>query len=172
MTLGHMKRFIRFAVVLVSVLFSTAFSCSKKKTIGDPYILYEVHGTVYGSYYVDDTDTPESGDRKKVTSPLKGIKVISDPSSEAAYTSREGRFVVYGRSVPADVVTIAFEDEDGDNNHGTFLRTTRMVELRQRSAGEDRNYEGYFIATGIEVNMILKNDELETDPTPGDGTLK
>ena len=37
--------------------------------IGEPYILYEVHGVVYGS------------------------------SSEVAYTSNEGRFVVYGRSV-------------------------------------------------------------------------
>jgi hypothetical protein len=142
----------------------TAFSCSKKQTIGEPFILYEIHGTVYWSYYVDDTDTPEVGDKKRVTSPLKGIRVISDSSSESAYTSSKGHFVVYGRSVPASVVTIAFEDQDGENNHGTFMRKTQMIELRQRSAVGDRNYEGYWIATDVEVNMFLKNDNLESDP--------
>ena len=72
--------------------------------------------------------------------------------------------MVYGRSVPASVVTIAFEDQDGENNHGTFMRKTQMIELRQRNAGGDRNYEGYWIATDVEVNMFLKNDNLESDP--------
>jgi hypothetical protein len=39
-----------------------------------------------------------------------------------------------------------------------------MVTLRQRSPGGDRNYEGYWIATGVEVSMLLKDDELNTDP--------
>jgi hypothetical protein len=159
-----MKVLFRLIVILSSVFCLTAFSCSKKKTIGEPYILYEIHGTVYGTYYVDDTSTPEEGDKKRVTSPLKGIRVVSDSSSEPAYTSNEGRFVVYGRSVPADVVTIAFEDQDGEGNHGTFMRKTQRNELRQKSAGGDRNYEGYWIATDVEVNMFLKNDNLESDP--------
>lgn len=159
-----MKSFLKIFVILSSFFCLTAFSCSKKQTIGEPFILYEIHGTVYGSYYVDDTDTPEVGDKKRVTSPLKGIRVISDSSSESAYTSSGGHFVVYGRSVPASVVTIAFEDQDGENNHGTFMRKTQMIELRQRNAVGDRNYEGYWIATDVEVNMFLKNDNLESDP--------
>lgn len=159
-----MKVLFRLILILSSVFCLTAFSCSKKKTIGEPYILYEIHGTVYGAYYVDDTSTPEEGDMKRVTSPLKGIRVISDSLSEPAYTSNEGRFVVYGRSVPTDVVTIAFDDQDGEGNHGTFMRKTQRIELRQKSAGGDRNYEGYWIATDVEVNMFLKNDNLESDP--------
>ena len=158
------KGFFRLLVILVSVLCLTAFSCSKKKTIGEPYILYEVHGKVIGTYYVDNTDTPKPGDKKRVTGPLKGIKVTSDSSSEPATTSENGLFVVYGRSVPSETVTIAFEDVDGDGNHGTFLTKTQMVTLRQRSPGGDRNYEGYWIATGVEVSMLLKDDELNTDP--------
>ena len=159
-----MKVFLKLILILSSVFCLTAFSCSKKKTIGEPYILSEIHGTVDGAHYVDDTSTPEDGDKKRVTSPLKGIRVISDSSSESAYTSNEGRFVVYGRSVPASVVIIAFEDQDGENNHGTFMRKTQRIELRQKSAGGDRNYEGYWIATDVEVNMVLKNDNMETDP--------
>lgn len=159
-----MKGLLKLVVILSSVFCLTAFSCSKKQTIGEPFILYEIHGTVYGSYYVDNTETPEEGDKKRVTSPLKGIRVIPDSSSESVYTSNEGHFVVYGRSVPASVVTIAFEDQDAENNHGAFMRKTQRIELRQKSAGGDRNYEGYWIATGVEVNMFLKNDNLESDP--------
>ena len=159
-----MKVVFRLIAILFSVFFLSAFSCSKKKTIGEPYILYEVHGVVSGTYYVDNTDTPASGDKKRVTGPLKGIKVTSDSSSEPAYTSENGRFVVYGRSVPTDVVNIAFEDVDVDNHHGTFLRQVKSISLRQRSPGEGRNYEGYWVATDVEVNMLLKNDELDVDP--------
>lgn len=159
-----MKAVFKLITILFSVFFLTAFSCSKKKTIGDPYILYEVHGIVNGTYNVDNTDTPTPGDTKRVTGPLKGIKVTSDSSSEPAYTSENGSFVVYGRSIPIDVVNIAFEDVDVDNNHGTFLRQVKQIRLHQRSPGEGRNYEGYWIATGVEINMLLKGDDLDVDP--------
>ena len=146
------------------VLVLSAFSCSKKKTIGEPYILYEIHGTVYGSYYVDNVETPEEDDKVKVTSPLKGIKVITDDSSKPVYTSKEGRFVAYGRSVPADVVELVFEDPDGENTYGSFLKKKQRIQLRQRSEDGDRNYEGYWIASGVEVTMFLKNDDLESEP--------
>ena len=159
-----MKALLKIIIILSSVLCLTAFSCSKKQTIGEPFILYEIHGVVYGTYYVDNTETPETDDKKKVTSHLKGIRVISDSSSDPVYTSNEGRFVVYGRSVPTDEVTISFEDQDAESNHGTFTRKSQRVKLRQKSAGGDRNYEGYWIATDVEVTMFLKNDNLETDP--------
>lgn len=146
------------------MLFLSAFSCSKKKTIGEPYILYEVHGTVYGSY----TKVTDGAEPVRVTVPLKGIKVISDSSSEVAYTSDAGRFVIYGRSVPTSQVTIAFEDTDGENNHGLFLKSSPIITLRKKKEGGDRNYEGYWFASGVKVTMLRKDDNLEIDPNPGE----
>ena len=160
--ISNMKGIFRLIIVLSAVFFTTAFSCSKKQTIGEPYILYEVHGIVYGSYYKE----LEGSNKELVTSPIKGIKVISDSSSEAAYTSNAGRFVVYGRSVPTETVTIAFEDVDGENNHGTFLRTTQRVTLHKKKDGGDRNYEGYWIATDVEVKLLRKEDTLDPNPNP------
>lgn len=78
-----------------AVFFTTAFSCSKKPTIGEPYILYEVHGVVYGSYY----------------------KVLDG----------------------AETITLAFEDADGENNHGTYLRHTKSVTLLRKEDTLDPN---------------------------------
>lgn len=122
--------------------------------------MYEVHGTVYGSYMEEN----ENGVLEQVSVPLKGIKVTSDSSSEAAYTSKSGKFVVYGRSVPSEIVTIAFTDDDGENNHGLFLKSDKKVTLRQIKEGGDRNYEGYWIATDVEVTMLKKEDAMESDP--------
>ena len=157
-----MKGIFRLIIILSSVLFTTAFSCSKKQTIGEPYILYEVHGIVYGSYYKE----LDGAKKELVTAPIRGIKVISDSSSETAYTSNEGRFVVYGRSVPTETITIAFEDADGENNHGTYLRQTKHVTLRKLKEGGDRNYEGYLIATDVKVTLLRKEDTMDPDPNP------
>lgn len=157
-------------IALVVAAFSlTAFSCSKQKVIGNPYIMFEVRGTVYGIHYVEDTDTPEEGDLKKVTSPIEGIMVTSDVSSEPAYTTPEGKFVVYGRGPVSDMVSIKFEDKDGGNNHGLFLTTKKSVLLHQTKPGDDRNYEGYWVATGVEVTLLPKDDEL--DPNPGSDVM-
>lgn len=157
-----MRIFIKLVLVVSSVLLLTSFSCSKKKTIGEPYILYEVHGTVYGSFMKEN----ENGVFEQVSVPLKGIKVTSDSSSEAAYTSAAGNFVVYGRSTPSEMVTISFADEDGENNHGLFLKANKRVTLRKKKDGGDRNYEGYWIATEVEVTMLRKEDSLDTEPNP------
>ena len=157
-----MRGFLKIATVLSVVFFTTAFSCSKKQTIGEPFILYEVHGVVCGSYFKE----VEGGGKEYVTVPLKGIKVTSDSSSEAAYTSEQGSFVVYGRSVPMETVEIAFEDVDVENNHGLFLRTTQRVTLRKQKEGGDRNYEGYWIATDVKVTMLKKDDSLDVNPNP------
>jgi hypothetical protein len=155
-----MRRFLKTVSIIASFLLLTSFSCSKKKTIGDPFILYEVHGTVYGSYMKEN----DNGVLEQVSVPLKGIKVTSDSSSEPAYTSSAGKFVVYGRSVPSEVVTIAFTDDDGENNHGLFLKSEKKVSLRHLRDGGDRNYEGYWIATDVEVTMLKKADSMESDP--------
>lgn len=160
-----MKSLIKIIFLITASLCLTAFSCSKQKAIGNPYIMFEVRGTVYGIYYVENTDTPEEGDLMKVTSPIEGIKVTTDISSEPALTTSKGNFVVYGRGPVSDHTTIKFEDPDGDGNHGHFLTTKKSVLLHQTKPGDDKNYEGYWVATGVEVTLLQKDDEL--DPNPG-----
>ena len=123
-------------------------SCSKKKTIGSPYILYEIHGTV--------TD----GDGNF----LKGISVSSGESGSDV-TSANGEFVIYGRSVPSEYADIVCEDTDGSNNGGDFMKTTVSVQMKLRSAGSGNNKGNYF-ASGVVVQMLLKNEGMQDDVTP------
>lgn len=118
-------RFLRTVLLLVASLSLTAFSCSKKKTIGDPYMLFEVHGTVYGDHKVADESTPQEGD-----------------------------------SVP-----LVFTDEDRYANGGPYQKQSKTVILRQRDAGDDLNYRGYWFASEVEVKMLLKNESLNPDPS-------
>ena len=130
-----------------------AVSCGRKENPGTPYILYEIHGNV-----VDQAGKP-----------IEGIKVTSG-SSEADMTSVNGEFVIFGKSVPATYgyVTVVCEDIDGDSNGGAFMKTTKSVELRLRSAGSGNNKGNYF-ASQVLVSMIPKNDGLQNGndaPTP------
>ena len=141
-----MNRFVR--AIILSMVFLLAISCSSKKTIGDPYILYEIHGQVL------DQDG----------NPLKDIVVYSGDSDEDK-TSANGEFVIFGRSVPARYVSLTCEDKDGDLNGGSYIKTSVSVELKLRSAGSGNNKGNYF-ASGVEVRMILKNDDLQDDMNP------
>lgn len=160
----RMMRFLRTVLLLVASLSLTAFSCSKKKTIGDPYMLFEVHGTVYGDHKVADESTPQEGDSVLVTLPVKGIRVTSG-NSEAVYTGSDGSFVIYGRSVPGSSVSLVFTDEDRYANGGPYQKQSKTVILRQRDAGDDLNYRGYWFASEVEVKMLLKNESLNPDPS-------
>ena len=121
-----MRYFLRAVVLICSLFTLMAFSCSKKKTIGDPYILFEIHGTVYGDCPVADETTPQPDDYVMVSQPLKGVKVSSG-NNEAVYTNSNGTFVIYGRSNPGTSVAIVIEDEDGASNGGPFQRLNRNV---------------------------------------------
>ena len=157
-----MKRFVSALIVLCSVFSLLSFSCSKKKTIGEPYILFEIHGTVYGKHKTENVDTPQEGDYKYVTGPVKGIRVSSG-QAEPVYTDSKGRFVLYGRQAPSDAATLVFIDDDAALNGGPYQRASVNVKMRQRDGGDDRNYEGYWFASGIEVELLLKNESLDTD---------
>lgn len=160
-----MRSFFKALAVILSTFTLMAFSCSRKKTIGDPYILFEIHGTVYGDCPVADETTPQPDDYVMVSQPLKGVKVSSG-NNEAVYTNSNGTFVIYGRSNPGTSVAIVIEDDDGASNGGPFQRMTRNVELRQRDAGDAGNYRGYWFASGVEVKMLLKNESIDPNPTP------
>ena len=158
-----MRSFLRAAVLVCSIFTLMAFSCSKKKTIGDPYMLYEVHGTVYGDQKVSDTSTPQEDDYITVTVPLKGIKVTSG-DGDPVYTNSDGGFVLYGRSNPGTSVSLIFQDDDAAMNGGPYQRLTKTIELRQRDAGDSGNYRGYWFASGVEVKMLLKNESINPEP--------
>ena len=137
---------IRKALIFMALLL--AVSCSEKKTIGNPYILYEIHGVV----------TDQDGN------PLKGI-YVSSGNSEADITSANGEFVIYGRSVPSSSATITCEDKDGQENGGSYLKTSVSVELKLRSAGSGNNKGNYF-ASQVKVAMLLKNAGMQDDENP------
>lgn len=130
-----------------------AVSCGRKENPGAPYILYEVHGNVV------DIDG----------NPLKGIKVYSG-TAEAAYTSVNGAFVIFGKSSPSHSGTalVTCEDTDGEENGGHFLKTDQNVKLRLRNAGSGNNKGNYF-ASEVVVTMLLKNEGIQDGidpPTP------
>lgn len=136
----------------ISVLFMSvallAVSCSSKKTIGNPYILYEIHGTVTDPQGV----------------PVSGIAVSSgDMGSDV--TSANGEFVLFARSAPSEYATVVCEDKDGEANGGSFLKTSVTVQLKLRSAGNGNNKGNYF-ASEVLVRMIPKNDEMQGGVNP------
>ena len=159
-----MRYFLRAVIVTCSIFTLMAFSCSKKKTIGDPYMLYEVHGTVYGDQKVLDTSTPQEDDYVTVTLPLKNIRVSSG-DGDPAYTNADGKFVLYGRSNPGTSISLVFQDDDAAMNGGPYQKLTKTIELRQRDAGDSGNYRGYWFASGVEVKMLLKSESINPEPT-------
>ncbi len=158
-----MRCFLRAVFIICPIFTLMAFSCSKKKTIGEPYILFEVHGTVYGDQTVPDDSTPQKDDYMTVTMPVKGIKVTSG-NNDPVYTNADGQFVFYGRSVPGSSVTLVLQDDDSASNGGPYQKQNKTVQLRQRDAGDAGNYRGYWFASGVEVNMLLKNESIDPDP--------
>ena len=160
-----MRSFIKAFALIISAFTLMAFSCSKKKTIGEPYMLFEVHGTVYGDRNIKDESTPDPDDYVTVSMPVKGIK-IAVGNNDPVYTNSKGEFIIYGRSTPGDSIDLLFEDVDGASNEGPYLRQNKTVPLRQRDAGDAGNYRGYWFASGVEVKMLLKNESITPDPTP------
>ena len=114
-------------------------SCSKEQ-IGEPYILFEIHGTVM------DTEG----------NPLPGINVTSG-LSEVQKTNVNGVFSFYGRTVPTDRVMLTFEG-------GGFVKMTKEISLNQKTPGkDDGNFKGTFFAGDVEVVMLKKESELNPD---------
>ena len=138
-----------FGIPALSVLVALlAVSCSSKKTIGNPYILYEIHGTV--------TD-PQGA-------PVKGISVSSgDMGSDI--TSSNGEFVLFGRSAPSESATVICEDKDGEVNGGPFMKTSVQVQLKLRSAGDGNNKGNYF-SSEVFKKMIPKDDQMQDEINP------
>ena len=121
-------------------------SCSKEQ-IGEPYILFEIHGTVM------DTEG----------NPLHGINVISTVS-DVRVTNVNGSFSFYGRTVPSDRVMLTFEDKDGADNGGEFVKMSKDIAVNLKTPGTDKgNFKGTFFAADVEIVMLKKESELNPD---------
>ena len=139
-----MKNLYRIFVVAVVVLMTA--SCSKEQ-LSDPYMLFEVHGTVV------DTDG----------NPLGGI-VVSSGLSDLQTTNMNGIFSFYGRSTPSSVVILTFEDKDGDKNGGEFSKISVEIPVNEKTPGSAAgNFRGTYFAGDVEVIMINKNAEKNPD---------
>ena len=120
-------------------------SCSKEQ-VGDPYMLFEIHGKVMDA----------------AGNPLEGINVIAG-QADVQKTNVNGNFTFHGRTVPSDHVLLTFEDKDGDDNGGEFVKKTVEIPLRQKTPGTSGNYKGTYFAGDVEVIMVSKNVEMNPD---------
>ena len=134
----------RFFILAIVAL--VAASCSAEQ-IGDPYMLFEIHGTV-----VDAEGNP-----------IQGIQVSSG-YSDVQSTNVNGNFSFYGRSTPTTYVVLTFEDKDGADNGGMFVKRTVEVQVNEKTPGSDMgNFSGTYFASGVEVVMLKKEDTLDPD---------
>ena len=142
----RMRKFLRVSFIIALV--AAISSCSKEDQIGDPYMLFEIHGIVM------DQDG----------NPIEGIEV-SAGTTDVVKTNTNGNFTYHGRSVPMSSARLTFQDKDGDANGGEFLSQTFDVELRLKTPGEDNgNFKGKYFAQGVEFRLLPKNAELKPNP--------
>ena len=134
--------------LLLCVLAVAASSSCSKEQVGDPYILFEVHGKV----------TDADGH------PIPGIKVFSGVT-DAQETNSNGNFTFFGRSVPSATVRLTFEDKDGDKNGGEFVTMSQEVSLIMKTSGSATgNFKGTYYADQVTVVMLAKKlDKTDTD---------
>lgn len=131
---------------MLAAIITMAASCDKEQ-VGDPYMLFEIHGTVV------DSDG----------NPLKGIHVTSG-LSDAQTTNVNGVFTFYGRSAPTSLVVLSFEDKDGESNGGEFANLSMTVRVNEKTPGiAGDNFKGTYYAGGVEVVMLKKKDQMTPD---------
>ena len=136
-TLTKMRRLRK---IFTSALAAAALLSCSKEQLGDAYMLFEVHGKVMD----------EEGN------PLQGINVISG-YSDVQVTNLNGSFSFYGRSVPSDRIMLTFEDKDGDENGGEFVKMNKEIFLNEKTPGSQTgNYKGTFFAGDVEIVMLKK----------------
>ena len=132
--------------VVAALLVFLCASCNKEQ-IGSPYMLFEVHGKV--------TDSENN--------PLPGI-LVSSGLADVQKTNVNGLFAIYGRTAPSSMITLSFEDSDGDDNGGEFSRMSKQILLNEKTPGNPSgNYRGTYFAGGVEVIMIEKKGQMNQD---------
>ena len=109
-------------------------------------MLFEIHGKVIDAY----------------GNPLESINVIAG-QADVQKTNKNGNFTFYGRTAPSDHVLLTFEDKDGEDNGGEFVKMTMEIPVVQKTPGTSGNYKGTFFAGEVEVVMTSKNVEINPD---------
>ena len=75
-----------------------------------------------------------------------------------------GSFSFYGRTVPSDRVVLTFEDKDGVDNGGEFVKMSKDIAVNLKTPGTDKgNFKGTFFASDVEIVMLKKESELNPD---------
>lgn len=143
-----MKKSLRlFLLISSSALF---FSCTQEQT-GDPYMLFEVHGKVM------DADG----------NPIEGIHVSSG-QAEVQTTNKNGSFTFYGRSNPTTYVILTFEDKDGEDNGGEFVKISKDILVYEKTPGSEvGNFKGTYFAGDVEVILLKKDEDMTQTPDSG-----
>ena len=141
-TLINMKTLSRIFICALAA--AALVSCSKEQN-GEPFILFEVHGKVIDA----------------AGNPLEGIHVISG-QADVQKTNINGVFTFFGRSVPSEHALLTFEDKDGEENGGEFVKKTMEIPLVEKTPGSG-NFMGTFFAGDVEVVMLNKNMEMNPD---------
>ena len=141
-TLINMKTLSRIFICAFAA--ASLVSCSKEPS-GEPFMLFEIHGKVM------DADG----------NPLEGIHVISG-QADVQKTNINGVFTFFGRSVPSEHALLTFEDKDGEENGGEFVKKTMEIPLVEKTPGSG-NFMGTFFAGDVEVVMLNKNMEMNPD---------
>lgn len=139
-----MKYLCRIIIAAAMVMLT---GCSKPEQIGGPYMLFEIHGTVMD----------EAGN------PIEGIEV-SAGQSDIVKTNVNGRFSFHGRSAPMTYAILTFEDKDGEENGGEFLKSDRNIPIAEKIPGDKNgNFKGKFFAQNVEIILILKTSSIDPD---------
>ena len=140
-----------FTQIFLLAALSAAFSSCNKEQEGDPYMLFEIHGKV-----IDGEGNP-----------IEGIHVYSG-TSEVQKTNKNGNFVFYGRSVPTTYVILTFEDKDGGDNGGEFVKTSMDILVHEKTPGSEAgNFKGTYFAGDVEVIMLAKEENMSPLPDSG-----
>ena len=114
-------------------------------------MLFEVHGKVMDAE----------------GNPIEGIKVSSG-QAEVQTTNKNGTFTFYGRSNPTDYVILTFEDKDGNENGGEFVKISKDILVYEKTPGSEvGNYRGTYFAGDVEVILIKKDEDKIHTPDSG-----
>lgn len=135
-----------YRIFVASVVMMMTAACSKDQ-VGDPYMLFEIHGKV-----VDAEGNP-----------IGGI-IVSSEKSDQQVTGMDGTFSFYGRSTPSATVTLSFEDNDGEQNGGEFFDLSLKIPVKEKTPGSAvGNFRGTYFAGGVEVEMVNKKAQVNPD---------
>ena len=148
-----MKRFIYFLMALFGFVLTSCEDGEKDHfgvvEYGCPHVNFSLKARV-----VDQVGTPIQGIEVR----LKGDHRFENKTGFSDYM---GNIDAYGSVWPGSQYEVVFVDDDGEANGGQFesIELDITDKVRQTEKGDDRWYEGSYIAELGDVTMTLVADE-------------